>query len=98
MALVYLDKSSVTDYYLNEVIPEQPPGVISFSVCAVVSMNLVGLIYTIHKMIIHINEIRNLKALKWLISEYLFNLFIFFIWPLSHLRNSHLSINKCRYK
>ncbi len=98
MALVHPDKSSVTDYCLNEVILEQPPGVISFSVYAVVSMNLVGLIYTIYKMIIHINEIRNLKALKWLISECLFNPFVFFVWPLSHPRNSHLSINKCYYK
>ena len=35
-----------------------------FSVYAVISVNLVGLIYTIHEMVIHINEIRNLKALK----------------------------------
>jgi len=79
MALVHPDESSVIDYYLNKVIPERPPGVISFSVCAVVSMNLVSLIYTIYKMIIHVNEIRNLKALKWLISECLFNPFVFFI-------------------
>ena len=79
MTLVHPDKSSIIDYYLKEVIPEWLPGVIILSVYAVISANLVGLIYTIHKMIIHINEIRNLKVLKWLISKYLFNPFIFFI-------------------
>src|SRR5437667_7548132 len=98
MALVYPDKSSIIDYCLNEVILERPLGVISFSVYAVVSINLVSSIYTIYKIIIHVNEIRNLKALKWLISKCLFDPFIFFVWPLSHLRNSHLSINKCYHK
>src|SRR5947207_2261055 len=98
MALVHLDESSITDYCLKEVIPEQLLGVIISSVYVVISMNLVGSVHTIYKMIIHINEIRNLKALKWLISEYLFNPFVFFVWSLSHPRNSHLSINKCYYK
>ena len=83
MTLVHLDKSSIIDYYLKEVIPEWLPGAIILSVCAVISVNLVGLIYTIYEMIIHINEIRNLKALEWLISKCLFNPFIFFIWSLS---------------
>ncbi len=83
MTLVYPDKSSIADYCLKEVIPERLPGAKIFSVYAVISANLVSLVYTIHEMIVHINEIRNLKALEWLISKYLFNPFIFFIWPLS---------------
>ncbi|SRR6266480_4379794 len=98
MALVHPDESSVADYCLKEVILEQLPGVIISLVCAVISANLVGSVYTIHKMIIHVNEIGNLKALKGLISECLFDLFVFFVWPLSHPRNSHLSINKCYHK
>src|SRR6266480_200424 len=98
MTLVHPDESRIIDYCLKEVIPERLPGAIISSVCAVISANLVGLVYTIHKMIIHINKIRNLKALKWLISKCLFNLFIFFVWPLSHPRNSHLSINKYHHK
>ena len=83
MTLVHPDKSRITDYCLKEVIPERLPGVIVSLVCAVIRMNLVGLIYTIHKVIIHVNEVRNLKALKWLISECLFDLFVLFVWPLS---------------
>ncbi len=69
-----------------------------FSVCAVIGANLVGSIYAIHEMIVYINEIGNLKALEWLVSKCLFYPFVLFVWPLSHLRNSHLSINKCRHK
>src|SRR6266480_5670870 len=98
MTLVYLNKSSIVDYCLKEVIPERLPGVKILSVYVVIGANLVSLIYTIHEMIIHINEIRNLKALKWLLSEYLFGPFILFIWPLSHPRNSGTSINKCYHK
>ncbi len=98
MTLVYLDKGSITDYCLKEIIPEQLPGVIISSVYVVVSANLVGLIHTIHKIIIHVNKIRNLKPLKWLISEYFFNPFILFIWSFSKPRNSGLSINKCYHK
>ncbi len=98
MTLVNPDESSIVDYCLKEVIPERLPGAIISSVHAVISVNLVGSVYTIHEMIIYVNEIRNLKALEWLISECLFNLFVFFIWSLSHPRNSHLSINKCRHK
>src|SRR6266480_3517388 len=98
MTLVNPDESSVADYYLKEVILERLPGVIISSVHAVISANLVGSVYTIHKVIIHVNKIGNLKALKWLISECLFDPFIFFVWPLSQLRNSHLSINKCYHK
>src|SRR6266480_5623100 len=98
MTLVHLDESSVADCCLKEVILERLPGVIISSVYAVISANLVGSVYTIHEMIIYVNKIRNLKALEWLISKCLFDPFVFFIWPLSHPRNSHLSINKCRYK
>src|SRR6266513_1569793 len=77
MALVHPDESSVADCCLKEVIPERLPGVIISSVCAVVSANLVGSIYTIHEMIVHVNEIGNLKALKWLISKCWFDHFIF---------------------
>src|SRR5205809_192870 len=98
MALVYPDESSIADYHLKEVIPERLPGVIISSVCAVISVNLVGLIYTVHEMIVHINEIRNLKALEWLISECLFDPFILFVWPFSYPRNGGRSINKCCYK
>ncbi len=83
MALVHPDESSIADYCLKEVIPEWLPGAIISSVCAVISANLVSLIYTIYKIIIHINEIGNLKALEWLISECLFDPFVLFIWPLS---------------
>ena len=69
MALVHPDESSVADCCLKEVIPERLPGAIIFSVCAVVSANLVGSIHTIHEMIVHVNEIRNLKVLEWLISK-----------------------------
>src|SRR5215469_384971 len=98
MALVHPDKSSIADCCLKEVIPERLPGAIISSVYAVISANLVGSVHTVHKMIVHINEIRNPKALEWLISEYLFDPFIFFVWPLSRPRNSRLSINKCRHK
>src|SRR6266480_4492878 len=98
MALIHLDESSITDCCLKELIPERLLGVIISSVCAVIRANLVGSIYTIHEMIIHVNKIRNLKALEWLVSKYLSYLFVLFIWPLSHPRNSHLSINKCHYK
>ncbi|SRR6266480_1664292 len=98
MALVHPDESSVADYCLKEVILERLPGVIISSVYAVISVNLVGSVYTIHKMIIHVNKIGNLKALKWLISKCMFNPFVFFVQPLSQPRNSHLSINKCHYK
>ena len=98
MTLVNPDESSITDCCLKEVIPERLPGAIIFSVCAVVSANLVGSIHTIHEMIIHVNEIRNLKVFKWLISECLFNLFVLFVWPLSQPRNSGTSINKCYHK
>src|SRR6266480_2967136 len=98
MTLVYLDESSITDCYLKEIIPEQLPGVKIFSVHAVVSANLVSLIYTIYEMIVYVNKIRNLKALEWLISKCLFNLFVLFIWPLSQPRNRNRSINKCCYK
>jgi len=83
MTLVHPDESSITDYCLKEVILERLPGAIISSVCAVIRANLVGSIYTIHEMIVHINEIGNLKALEWLISECLFNPFILFVWPLS---------------
>ena len=83
MTLVHLDESSITDCCLKEVIPERLLGVIISSVYAVISVNLVSLIHTIHELIIHVNKIRNLKALKWLISECLFDLFILFVWPLS---------------
>ncbi len=63
MALVHPDESSVIDYCLKEVILEWLPGVIISSVCAVISANLVRSIHTIHEMIIHVNEIGNLKAL-----------------------------------
>ena len=98
MTLVHPDESSIADCYFKEVIPKGLPSVIISSVCAVISVNLVGLIHTIHEVIVHINEIRNLKALKWLISECLFDPFVLFVWPLSQPRNSHLSINKCRHK
>ena len=98
MTLVHLDESNVADCCLKEIIPERLPGVIISSVCAIVSTNLVGLIHTIHEMIVHINEIRNLKAFEWLISECLFDLFVLFVWPLSQPRNSHLSINKRYHK
>ena len=83
MTLVNPDESSITDYCLKKVIPEWLLGVIISLVYVVISVNLVSLIYTIHEMIIHINEIRNLKALKRLISKCLFNPFILFVWPLS---------------
>ena len=63
MTLVHPDESSITDYCLEEIIPERLPGAVIFSVYTVVSVNLVGSIYTIHEMIIHVNEIGNLKAL-----------------------------------
>ncbi len=83
MTLVHPDESSIVDCCLKEVIPERLPGAIIPSVCAVVSANLVGLIYTIYEVIVHINEIGNLKGFKWLISECLFDPFVLFIWPLS---------------
>ncbi len=83
MTLVHPDESSVADYCLKEVILERLPGMIVSLVCAVISANLVGSIYTIHKVIIHVNEIRNLKAFEWLISKCLFNPFVLFIQPLS---------------
>src|SRR6266480_911426 len=98
MALVHPDKSSIADCCLKEVIPERLPGVIISSVCAVISANLVGLIHAIHEMIVHINEIGNLKAFKRLVSEYLFDPFVLFSWPLSQPRNSAISINKCCHK
>ena len=98
MTLVHPDESRIADCCLKEVIPERLPGTKIFSVCEVISANLVGLIYTIHEMVIHVNEIGNLKALKWLVSKCLFYPFILFVWPLSHPRNSYLSINKCRHK
>ena len=98
MALVHPDESSITDYCVKEIIPERLLGAIISSVCAVISANLVGSIYTIHEMIIYVNEIGNLKALEWLISECLFDPFVLFIWPFSQLRNSGMSINKCCYK
>ncbi len=64
MTLVHLDKSRITDYCLKEVILERLPGVIISLVYAVISANLVSLVYTIYKMIVHINEIGNLKALE----------------------------------
>jgi len=78
---------------LKEIIPERLPSAIISSVCAVISANLVGSVYTIHEMIVHVNEIRNLKALEWLISERLFDPFVLFIWPLSQPRNGGMSIN-----
>ena len=98
MTLVHPDESSIADYCLKEVILERLPGVVISSVCAVISANLVGSVYTIHEMIVHVNEIRNLKVLEWLVSKCLFYLFVLFVWPLSHPRNSHLSINKCHHK
>ncbi len=83
MTLVYPDESSITDCCLKEVILERLPGAIVPSVCAVISANLVGSIHTIHKMIIHVNEIGNLKALEWLISECLFDPFVLFVWSFS---------------
>ncbi len=98
ITLVYPDKSCIADCYLKEVILERLPGTKIFSVYVVISVNLVSSIYTIHEMVIHVNEIGNLKALKWLVSKCLFYPFILFVWPLSHPRNSYLSINKCHYK
>src|SRR6266480_7038571 len=98
MALVHPDESSIIDCYLKEIIPERLPGAIISSVYAVISANLVSSIYTIHEIIIHVNKIGNLKALEWLVSKCLFYLFVLFIWPLSHPRNSHLSINKHHHK
>ncbi len=98
MTLVHPDESSIIDYCLKEIIPEWLPGAVISSVCAVVRANLVGLIHTIHEMVVHVNKIRNLKAFEWLISEYLFNPFVLFVWPLSQPRNSGLSINECGYK
>ena len=83
MTLVHPDESSIADYCLKEVIPEWLPGVIVSSVCAVISANLVGLIYTVHKVIVHVNELGNLKAFEWLISKCLFDPFVLFIRPLS---------------
>ena len=83
MTLVHPDESSIADCCLKEVIPERLPGAIISPVYAVVSANLVSSIYTIHEMIVYINEIGNLKALEWLISECLFDPFVLFIWPLS---------------
>src|SRR6266496_4721681 len=98
MTLVHPDKSSIADCCLKQIILERLPGAIISSIRAVISANLVGLIYTIHEMIVHVNEIRNLKALEWLISECLFDPFVLFIWPLSRPRNSGMSINKCCHK
>src|SRR6266480_2945565 len=98
MTLVYPDESSIIDYCLKEVILERFPGAIISSVYAVISANLVCLIYTVHEIVIHVNKIRDLKALEWLISECLFNLFVLFVWPLSQSRNSGMSINKYYYK
>src|SRR6266480_251047 len=98
MTLIHPDESSIADCCLKKVIPERLPGAIISSVYAVIGANLVRSIYTVHEMVVHINEIRNLKALEWLISECLFDPFILFVWPLSYPRNSHLSINKCRHK
>ncbi len=98
MSLVHPDESSIADYCVKEIIPERLPGAIISLVCAVISANLVGLIHTIHEMIIHVNKIGNLKALEWLISECLFDLFILFVWPLSLPKNSGLSINKRCHK
>ncbi len=79
MTLVHPDKSSIADCCLKQIIPERLPGAIISLIRAVISANLVGLIYTIHEMIVHVNEIRNLKALEWLISECLFDPFVLFI-------------------
>src|SRR5436190_9242899 len=98
MTLVHPDESRIIDCCLKEVIPERLPGAIISSVCAVISANLVGSIHTIHEVIIHVNEIGNLKALKRLISECLFDPFVLFVWPLSQPRNRGLSINKCCHK
>src|SRR6266480_4897762 len=98
MTLIYPDESSITDCCLKEIILERLLGAIISSVYAVISANLVGSIYTIYEMIVHVNKIGNLKALKWLVSKCLFYLFVLFIWPLSHPRNSHLSINKHHHK
>ncbi len=98
MTLVHPDESGITNCCLKEVIPERLPSAIIFPVCAVIRANLVGLIYTIHEMIVHVNEIGNHKALEWLVPKCLVYPFILFVWPLSHPRNSHLSINKRHYK
>src|SRR6266480_1195433 len=98
MTLVHPDEGSIVDCCLKEIIPERLPGAIISLVYAVVSANLVGSIHTIYKMIIHVNEIRNLKALKWLISECFFDPFVLFVWSFSKPRNSGLSINKCYHK
>src|SRR5215469_12957190 len=98
MALVHPDESSIADCRLKEVIPERLPGAIISSVCAVISANLVGSIHTIHEVIVHINEIGNLKFLARLISECLFNPFVLFIWPLSLPKNTGLSIDKRCHK
>ncbi len=81
--MVNPDESSIAECCLKEIILEWLPGAIISSVCAVVSANLVGPVHTIHEMIVHINKIGNLKAFEWLISECLFNPFIFFVWPFS---------------
>ena len=64
MTLVHPDESSIADCCLKEVIPERLPSAIIFPVCAVIRANLVGSIYTVHEMIVYINEIGNLKALE----------------------------------
>src|SRR6266513_4700897 len=98
MTLVHPDESSIADCCLKKVILERLPGAIISSVYAVIRANLVGSIYTIYEMIVHVNKIRNLKALEWLVSKCLSYPFVLFVWPLSYPRNSHLSINKRRHK
>ena len=98
MALVHPDQGSIADCCLKEVIPERLPGAIISPVRAVVSANLVGSIHTIHKMIVHVDKIRNLKALERLVSECFFDPFVLFVWSFSKPRNSALSINKCCHK
>src|SRR5947208_14474617 len=98
MTLVHPDENNVADCCLKEIIPERLPGAIIPSVRAVISANLVSSIHTIHEMIVHVNKIRNLKALEWLISECLFDPFVLFVWSLSQPRNSGMSINKCCHK
>ena len=98
MALVYPDESGIADCCLKEIIPERLPGTVIFSIYAVISANLVGSIHTIHEMIVHVNEIGDLKAFERLVSECLFNPFVLFIWPLSQPRNSATSINKYCHK
>jgi hypothetical protein len=98
MTLIHPDSSSVTDCRLKKVIPERLPGSIIFPIYTIIRTDLVSSIHVIHKVVVYIDEIRDLKKFKWLISERFFNPFIPYIWPLSKFGNSRTSVDNCRYK